>query len=41
MPESVKDRPTSCHEKIWLITKNKKYQIIVMIKNKDLKKTLI
>jgi len=25
MPESVKDRPTSCHEKIWLITKNKKY----------------
>ena len=25
MPESVTDRPTSCHEKIWLITKNKKY----------------
>ena len=25
MPESVRDRPTSCHEKIWLITKNKKY----------------
>jgi DNA modification methylase len=25
MPESVIDRPTSCHEKIWLITKNKKY----------------
>ncbi len=25
MPESVKDRPTNCHEKIWLITKNKKY----------------
>ena len=25
MPESVKDRPTSSHEKIWLITKNKKY----------------
>ena len=25
MPESVKDRPTSAHEKIWLITKNKKY----------------
>ena len=25
MPESVKDRPTSCHEKIWLITKSKKY----------------
>jgi len=25
MPESTKDRPTSCHEKIWLITKNKKY----------------
>ena len=25
MPESIKDRPTSCHEKIWLITKNKKY----------------
>lgn len=25
MPESVKDRPTCCHEKIWLITKNKKY----------------
>ena len=21
MPESVRDRPTSCHEKIWLITK--------------------
>ena len=25
MPESVRDRPTSAHEKIWLITKNKKY----------------
>ena len=25
MPQSVKDRPTSAHEKIWLITKNKKY----------------
>jgi DNA modification methylase len=25
MPESVKDRPTSAHEKIWLITKNKDY----------------
>ena len=25
MPESIKDRPTSSHEKIWLITKNKKY----------------
>ena len=25
MPESVRDRPTSCHEKIWLITKSKKY----------------
>jgi DNA modification methylase len=25
MPESVSDRPTSCHEKIWLITKSKKY----------------
>ena len=25
MPESTKDRPTQCHEKIWLITKNKKY----------------
>ncbi len=25
MPESVRDRPTQCHEKIWLITKNKKY----------------
>jgi DNA modification methylase len=25
MPESVKDRPTNSHEKIWLITKNKKY----------------
>ena len=25
MPKSVKDRPTSAHEKIWLITKNKKY----------------
>ncbi len=24
MPESVRDRPTSSHEKIWLITKNKK-----------------
>jgi len=23
MPESVRDRPTSCHEKIWLITKIK------------------
>ena len=25
MPESVRDRPTSCHEKIWLITKSRKY----------------
>lgn len=25
MPESTKDRPTSAHEKIWLITKSKKY----------------
>jgi len=25
MPESVRDRPTSAHEKIWLITKNKSY----------------
>lgn len=25
MPESVRDRPTSAHEKIWLITKYKKY----------------
>ena len=25
MPESVRDSPTSAHEKIWLITKNKKY----------------
>ena len=25
MPESTKDSPTSAHEKIWLITKNKKY----------------
>jgi DNA modification methylase len=25
MPESVRDRPTSAHEKIWLITKSKKY----------------
>ena len=25
MPESIKDRPTSAHEKIWLITKSKKY----------------
>jgi len=25
MPESVRDRPTNCHEKIWLITKSKKY----------------
>lgn len=25
MPESIKDRPTCCHEKIWLITKSKKY----------------
>jgi DNA modification methylase len=25
MPESVRDRPTSTHEKIWLITKSKKY----------------
>ncbi len=25
MPESIKDRPTNCHEKIWLITKSKKY----------------
>jgi DNA modification methylase len=25
MPESIKDRPTSAHEKIWLITKSKNY----------------
>lgn len=25
MPESIKDRPTSSHEKIWLITKSKNY----------------
>ena len=25
MPESVTDRPTNAHEKIWLITKSKKY----------------
>ena len=25
MPESTKDRPTSAHEKIWLITKSRKY----------------
>ena len=25
MPESTKDRPTQCHEKIWLITKSRKY----------------
>jgi site-specific DNA-methyltransferase (adenine-specific) len=25
MPESVRDRPTSAHEKIWLITKNERY----------------
>jgi DNA modification methylase len=25
MPESVKDRPTNAHEKIWMITKSKKY----------------
>jgi DNA modification methylase len=25
MPESVRDRPTSAHEKIWLITKSKNY----------------
>lgn len=25
MPESVKDRPTSSHEKVWLLTKNDKY----------------
>ncbi len=25
MPESIKDRPTSSHEKIWLITKSQKY----------------
>lgn len=25
MPESVRDRPTAAHEKIWLITKSKKY----------------
>ena len=25
MPESIKDRPTSAHEKIWLITKSRKY----------------
>ena len=25
MPESVTDRPTSAHEKIWLITKSRKY----------------
>ena len=25
MPESIIDIPTQCHEKIWLITKSKKY----------------
>jgi len=25
MPESTKDRPTNCHEKLWLITKCKNY----------------
>lgn len=25
MPESVRDRPTSAHEKVWLLTKNDKY----------------
>ena len=25
MPESVKDRPTSAHEKIFLMTKSRKY----------------
>ena len=25
MPESVRDRPTSAHEKVWLLTKNEKY----------------
>ena len=25
MPESTKDRPTNCHEKLWLITKSKNY----------------
>lgn len=25
MPESVRDRPTSAHEKIWLVTKSKNY----------------
>jgi len=25
MPESVKDRPTSAHEKVWLLTKSEKY----------------
>jgi DNA modification methylase len=25
MPESIGDRPTSCHEKIWLLTKSEKY----------------
>lgn len=25
MPESVTDRPTNCHEKIWLLTKSAKY----------------
>ena len=25
MPESVRDRPTSAHEKVWLLTKNERY----------------
>lgn len=25
MPESIKDRPTSAHEKVWLLTKNDRY----------------
>jgi DNA modification methylase len=25
MPESVRDRPTSAHEKVWLLTKSQKY----------------
>ena len=25
MPESVRDRPTSAHEKVWLLTKSDKY----------------
>lgn len=25
MPESIRDRPTSAHEKVWLLTKNQRY----------------